>query len=398
MDSLINNPLVTQYWTLTLDLWEHGYWGIDVRRVLLAIAILTVAVLIRKPFGKMLFRQLHWVLTRLHHTVDPRIVETLAPPLRLISIVLAVFIVSEFIIVNPRLKIITEDANRSLIAFTLFWGLFETVAPILSMMNGRNSTFNQSITDWTVRAVRTLLLALGAATILEIWGIKVGTILAGLGLVGAAVALGAQDLFKNLIAGIFIIAERRFQNGDWIRADGVVEGTVETIGLRTTMVRRFDLAPVYVPNSQLADIAVTNFSQMTYRQISWIIGLEYGTSIDQLRSIRDGIERSILGSSDFIQTPAAPTLVRIDSFGDSAINIMVYCFTQTTDWVEWLKIKEALAYSIKTLIAEAGAHFAFPSQSLYVETWPSGSEIFPLQKTPGTNPAPGVASPSKAAT
>ncbi len=388
MDQFVNNPLIVHAW----NLWEHGYWGIDIQRVLLAVVILTVAVLIRKPFSLLLLRQLHFVLARAQHKVDTKIVETLAPPLRLIAVVLAVLIVSEFVIVNPRLKGIAEDLNRSLIAFTVFWGLFQLVAPLLSAMNGRDGGFNESITDWTVRVVRTLLLAFGMATILEIWGIKVGTILAGLGLVGAAVALGAQDLFKNLIAGIFIIVERRFQNGDWIRADGVVEGTVEIIGLRTTTVRRFDMAPVYVPNSQLADNAVTNFSRMTSRQISWIIGLEYGTSIDQLRRIRDDIERSILSNRDFIQTPAAPTLVRIDSFGDSAINLMVYCFTRTTDWIEWLKIKEALIYSIQTLVAEAGASFAFPSQSLYVETFPSGAEVFPLQKSPGSSPVSGMAS------
>jgi len=382
----MSNEIVSDYWSLALNLWEHGYWGIDVRRVVLAIVIMTLGILIRKPFSRMLLRQLQFVLTRAHRDVDTKIFETLAPPFRLISVLLAVFVVSEFVIVHPRLKLIAEDANRSLIAFTLFWGLFQLVGPLLSAINERDEAFSEVIADWMVRVVRTLLLAFGAATILEIWGIQVGTILAGLGLVGAAVAFGAQALFKNLIAGVFIIAERQLQHGDWIRVDGVVEGKVESIGLRTTMVRRFDLAPVYVPNSELADTAVTNFSQMTARQISWIIGLEYGTSIDQLRRIRDGIERYILDCQDFIQTPSAPTLVRIDSFGDSAINLIVYCFTQTTERAEWLKIKEALAYAIKTLVAEAGSDFAFPSQSIYVETLPSAAEVFPLKRTPDAPP------------
>ncbi|ULA65047.1 MAG: Mechanosensitive ion channel family protein [Nitrospira sp.] len=376
----MNSMIESEYWGVVLNLWEHGYWGIDVRRVVLAAAIMTLGILIRKPFSRMLLRQFQFVLIHVHHKGDTKILEALAPPFRLVSVLLAAFVVSEFVIVHPQLKLIAEDANRSLIAFTLFWALFQLVAPLLSAINERDEAFSDVIMEWMVRVLRTLLLALGVATVLEIWGIRVGTILAGLGLVGAAVALGAQALFKNLIAGVFIIAERRLQHGDWIRVDGVVEGTVESIGLRTTMVRRFDLAPVYVPNSQLADTAVTNFSQMTARQISWTIGLEYGTSIDQLRRIRDGIERYILDSRDFIQTPAAPMLVRIDSFGDSAINLMVYCFTRSTDWAEWMKIKEALAYAIKTLVAEAGSGFAFPSQSVYVETVPSGAEVASLQR------------------
>jgi MscS family membrane protein len=272
------------------------------------------------------------------------------------------------------------ELNRSLIAFTIFWGLFAIIDPLFSVFDNHTRIFSEAMIGWAVRVGRILVIALGAATILEIWGIRVGPILAGLGLFGVAVALGAQDLFKNLIAGIFIIGERRFQNGDWILADGVVEGAVETIGLRTTKVRRFDMAPVFVPNSKLADNAVTNFSQMTYRRISWIVGLEYRTTVDQLRRIRDEIETYIRGSSDFAHTSDAPTFVRISAFNDSSVDMMVYCFTVTTDWGEWLKIKEALTYAIKNIVEAAGSGFAFPSRSLYVESVPAGTEIFPLQR------------------
>ena len=208
----------------------------------------------------------------------------------------------------------------------------------------------------------------GAATILEIWGIKIGPILAGLELFGVAVALGAQDLFKNLISGILVIAEKRFNPGDWIRVDGEVEGTVETINFRSTLVRRFDKAPVFVPNSKLSDNSVINFSSMTFRRIYWVIGVEYRTTVDQLRIIRDGIENYILESDDFAKPPKVPTFVRIDKFSDSSIDIMVYCFTKTTVWGEWLQIKEALAYGVKEIVEGAGTAFAFPSRSIYMET------------------------------
>ena len=126
----------------------------------------------------------------------------------------------------------------------------------------------------------------GAMAILEIWGIAVGPLLAGLGLFGAAVALGAQDLFKNLIGGMTIIAEKRFQPGEWIRVDGVVEGVVEDIGFRSTKVRRFDKAPVHVPNAALSDAVVTNFSRMTHRRIKWKIGVVYNSTVEQLQIIR----------------------------------------------------------------------------------------------------------------
>ncbi len=174
-----------------------------------------------------------------------------------------------------------------------------------------------------------------------------------------------------------MIAEKRFNIGDWIRVDGVIEGTVESIGFRSTLIRRFDKAPVFVPNSKLSDHAVINFSSMTHRRIYWKIGVEYRTTVKQLRQIRDSIEQYILESEYFEKPPKVPLFVRIDRFSDSSIDIMVYCFTKTIKWGKWLEIKEALAYRIKEIVEDAGSSFAFPSQSLYVETQPTEvAEVF----------------------
>ena len=185
---------------------------------------------------------------------------------------------------------------------------------------------------------------------------------------GVAVALGAQDLFKNLISGLLIISEKRFNIGDWINVDGVVEGTVEGMGFRSTIVRRFDKAPVYVPNAKLADSAVTNFSSMTHRRIFWHIGVEYRTTVDQLRKIRDGIEVYILENDEFAGPGEVPTFVRIDKFSDSSIDIMLYCFTRTIVWGQWLEIKERLAVKVKEIVEGAGSSFAFPSRTIYMSS------------------------------
>jgi MscS family membrane protein len=231
---------------------------------------------------------------------------------------------------------------------------------------------------------------IGAAAILDVWGIEIGPVLAGLGLFGLAGALAAQDLLKNLLSGVLILAERRFHVGDWIRVEGVVEGTVETIGFRSTAVRQFDKALVQVPNTSLADNAVINFSRMTHRRIYWKIGVVYGTSVEQLRYIRDEIERYVLESDDFAKPPEVSTFVRIDSFGPSSIDIMLYCFTKTTVWGEWLGVKEQLAYRIKDIVAEAKSSFAFPSTSIYLESMPvDAPEIFepPAGYKPGSGAA-----------
>src|SRR5690606_15446149 len=105
----------------------------------------------------------------------------------------------------------------------------------------------------------------------------------------------------------------------------------------------------HVPNSQLADTVVTNFTRMTHRRIYWKIGVEYRTTVDQLKTIRDGIMDYIQKTEAFAKEPGLATFVRVDSFNTSSIDIMVYCFTKTTVWGEWLEAKENFALAIKEI-------------------------------------------------
>ena len=114
---------------------------------------------------------------------------------------------------------------------------------------------------------------------------------------GVAVALGAQDLFKNLISGILVLVEKRFKVGDWILVENIIEGIVEKIGFRSTVVRKFDKSVAVIPNFQFAENAVINVSQKTNWLISWNITLQYDTTIDQLKKIRDKITKK--GSKKF---------------------------------------------------------------------------------------------------
>ncbi|NEU95596.1 mechanosensitive ion channel family protein [Bradyrhizobium sp. UFLA 03-164] len=386
---------LTALWAIFLSLWQRSILDLTVGHFIVSIVILAIAVLIRRFFSRTVISRIHAWSSGGEGDLNRTIVDALAPHLQSIPIVLAILIIGEFILTNQRLKDGLLQVDQSLIAFTIFWALFEVIGPLCAVLDGRTPIFSKAMIGWTVRVGRAIIVALGATAILEVWGIHVGPVLASFGLVGVAVALGAQNLFKNLISGIFIIGEQRFRNGDWILTEGIVEGTVETIGLRTTKVRRFDQAPVFVPNSYLADNAVTNFSQMTFRRISWIIGLDYSTTTSQLRDIRNAIEAYILGSSDFVHPPEAVAFVRVDKFNDSSIALMVYCFTRTTVWGDWLRIKEELAYAIKAIVKKAGSDFAFPSQSLYVESIPTGIELFPHNTAPSNDPTNGTQVASK---
>ncbi len=357
-------------------IWEAEVLGLEIGAVATAALVFVVCLLLRGVVTRVVVRRLARWAEKTESRLDDEAVAALEPPLRFMPLVIGLFLAKAILPFAGLAERIADDLLRSLAAFVLFWALYRLAEPLRGVAARVEEKIGAEVVDWSIRGLKIAFVALGAITVLEIWGIEVGPILAGLGLIGVAVALGAQDLFRNLIAGLLIIGERRLAHGEWIKIDGGVEGTVEAIGFRSTRVRQFDKAPIYVPNSKLSDTAVVNYTRMTHRRIYWMIGVEYRTTVDQLRQIRDGIEAFLLEDDAFAHPPEVPTFVRIDRFSDSSIDIMVYCFTVTTSWGEWLAIKERLAYRIKSIVEEAGSDFAFPSRTLYVESGGDAPEIF----------------------
>lgn len=368
----------TELKDMVIDVWAHGFMGVDIGSIIVALLIFGGFLLIRGIFSRFVLKKLHNWAAKSTTKLDDKIVDALIPPLKFIPVILGIFFAAKYLQLDEELEEFVMKIERSLIVFTIFWAIHRAAEPLSHSIKKLDKLLTKAMMQWIFKALRVMIIFIGAAVILEIWGIAVGPLLAGLGLFGAAVALGAQDLFKNLIGGVTVIAEKRFHPGEWIMVEGVVEGVVEDIGFRSTKVRRFDKAPVHVPNSNLSDAVVTNFSRMTHRRIKWAIGVEYRTSVEQLQIIRDGIMEYIMENDAFAKPDEVSTFVRVDSFNNSSIDFLVYCFTKTTVWGEWLEIKEAFAMEIKRIVEEeAGTGFAFPSQSIYVESMPGeAAEVF----------------------
>ncbi len=355
------------------DVWHYSVFGIDLGRWIIAVGIVIASLVLRNALAHFVVNRLRPFTEKTETKWDDAVLNAIERPLQLAPVILGVIVVKQYLGVSGIWEVFLLKSIQSVVVLAIFWTLYNLVNPLSVLFDRLSHLFSLSMIYWLVNALRAGLIFMGSATVLGIWGIQIGHIIAGLGLFGVAVALGAQDLFKNLISGILILAERRFQIGDWIRVEGVVEGTVETIGFRSTRIRQFDKAPVFVPNADLSDNSVINFSQMTYRRISWVIGLEYRTTVAQLRTIRSEVEAWLMTHEAFIHPPVAPLFVRISDFSDSSIDMMVYCFTRTTVWGEWLKLKEDLACAIKEIVERNNTGFAFPSQSIYMETLPDGA-------------------------
>lgn len=342
-------------------------------RVVAAVIIFSLLFFLRKPLRHFLFVIIGKLFSLQKHAFRDDLQHALRGPVELLAIVLGTFLAFEVIKFNEDSyeRLFSQHIVETLFIIAVYWGIIALISPLTDQLRPRSSKLTDSVIDWIRKALKSFVVFFAIAAILQQWGVRVGPLLAGMGIAGAAVALGAQALFKNLISGVLILLERRFQYGDWVKVEGVIEGTVESIGFRSTRIRQFDDSAVQVPNSDLADNAVINYSQMRRRRIYWLIGVPYSTTIDQLKTIRNGIEKYVFTCDDFVSPRTASTFIRIDSFGASSINIMVYCFSKTTNWGEWLLVKERLAYKIMEIVTDAGSSFAFPSTSLYVETLPT---------------------------
>ena len=372
------------------NVWQAGVFGINLGEIILALTLFLVFLLARRLFYRIVTSSLRSVTRRTQTDLDDLILDAVEKPLEFAFVVIGLYFAGQVISLPETVSGFFDRIVRSLIAFTIFWALYRALIPLSSLFDRGVSLFGsegmqETMKGFFVKVIKVVIICLGLAAVFQEWGFNVAAVLGSLGLVGMAVALGAQDLIKNMFAGLTIFMDRMFEKGNWIRTPDV-DGHVEDIGFRTTKIRKFDKTLVNIPNSKLTSEALINFSRMTQRRIYWTIGLEYRTTHNQLRGITREILEYLHEDQAFeTDTSKTKTFVLVDSFGASSIDIMVYCFTKTTQWGEWLAAKEKLAYKVKEIVENHKASFAFPSTSLYVETLPFGKpELFKVPS--GDNP------------
>ena len=359
--------VLENFQNLFIEIWQQGIAGINFTQIGLGIVILLLFLLLRGLISSFILKRLENYVAKTSNKFDDALVEASTGPVKFLPIVLGIFVASSYMEFDGKMLIFIDNINRSLITILIFWLIHQIVEPLTYLIRRVEELLSKDLLNWVVKANKILIIFFGFAATLDIWGIKIAPIIAGLGLFGVAVALGAQDLFKNLISGVLVLVEKRFKIGDWIFVEGVIEGIVERIGFRSTVIRKFDKSIATIPNSSFAENAVINISETTHWRISWIITLQYNSTIDQLKNIRDQIEKYIENNKDFKIGDETEHAVRIDKFSDSSIDLYVRCFTVTNEWSEWLKVKERLAVEVKKIVETNGASFAFPSTSIYVE-------------------------------
>jgi MscS family membrane protein len=239
-----------------------------------------------------------------------------------------------------------------------------------------DTTFDDQLVPIVRKTAKVFMVVTGAVMVMQNLGYSVGSLLAGLGIGGAALAFASKDTIANFFGSVVIFLDRPFQMGDWIEVGGV-EGTVEEVGVRVTTIRTFANSLITMPNAQFTTTAINNWSRMKRRRIKLTIGVTYDANPEQLHQAVQAI-RDVIRSDDRLDQSFY--LVNFFDFGPHSLDIFCYLFTRTINWAEHMQIREEFLLKVMTAIQGLGLSFAFPTQSIHLESVPKN---FAANQPPG---------------
>ncbi len=339
----------------------------------LVIRVFTVVfiTLLIDFFQKRLFKRLHVKVTATTQLWDDAIHHAFNPPASLFIWLIGLSLAAEMVGKHSDAVVFTAiDTIRNVgIIVVLTWFVLRLINSFEKNLLKQATDEPESLDIQTVDAISKLvrLSAIITAILmaLQTLGISISGILAFGGMGGIAVGFAAKDLLANFFGGLMIYFDRPFAVGDWVRSpDRNIEGTVESIGWRLSVIRTFDKRPLYVPNSTFASIAVENPSRMSHRRIHETIGIRYQDASKMANIVRD-VENMLIEHPDIDNTQTL--IVNFNTFAASSLEFFIYTFTRTTKWVEYHRVKQDVLLKIVDIIENHDAEFAFPTSTIHLQ-------------------------------
>ncbi len=353
---------------------QQLFIGVPLYKWALALFVFFMFLLFRKLFSLFVIKFLRVLVSRTKTRFDDKFLKLIESPIRFLFIVFGFWFAIDILGVEND---ITRHFIRSLFIVSIFWFFYNAIYVFSEEINRFSEKFgkelSKEIAGFITKTLKAFIIVLALVAILQEWGINVSALIASMGLGGLALALAAKDTAANLFGGLSILADKTFKIGDWVKVNADIEGIVEDIGLRTTKIRTFEKSVLTVPNQLIANSAVENFSRRDVRRIKMTIGIVYDTPKEIVEKIVNEIRQMLQNHPKIAKDQTL--MVYFDEFGDSSLNIFIYCFTNTAKWGEWLAIKEDVMLKIMEIVEKNGSTFAFPSRSLYIEKIPDEFQI-----------------------
>jgi MscS family membrane protein len=352
---------------LELGPWDLAWWQ--------WIAVI-VNVLLAMLIGRIAVRLVSWALrrvaTRTTTTLDDDLLVMLAGPLRLLAAVLVYRLALPLIeLPDYRAETITH-VLLAVLAYGVVWGVLRAIDVLMSHAGtaswAQRRPASRALLSLIGRTLKVVVVIIAAVSFLGAIGLPIASLLAGLGIGGIAIAFGAQKTVENLFGAFALGVDQPLREGDSVKIEADLIGTVESVGLRSTRVRTPDRTIVTLPNGRLADMKIETFAARDRCRFATTLGLTYGTTASQLRAVTSGIE-STLRKHPKIWTE--DLVVRFMGFGQSSLDLEVVCWFQTSDYQEFRAIREEILVAIMELVERSGSAFAFPTRTIRVASVPS---------------------------
>jgi MscS family membrane protein len=239
---------------------------------------------------------------------------------------------------------------------------------LLKKASKTSTKFDDLLIPLVSRTLKVFVGCIGVVSFAEAFNLPIAGLISGLGIGGVALAFAAKDTVANLFGSLTVLVDRPFEIGDWIVTDGA-EGSVETVGMRSTRVRTFYNSLITIPNSNLTTAVVDNMGRRRYRRIKTMLGLEYDTPPDKIEAFCEGV-RELIRRHPYTRKDYYH--VYLNQFSASSLDVLLYCFIECPDWAIELREKQRLFLDILKLADALGVSFAFPTQTLHLhqeEAW-----------------------------
>ncbi|TVQ93866.1 MAG: mechanosensitive ion channel family protein [Bacteroidetes bacterium] len=351
-----------------LYLWQH--FGI----LVMIIISLLLHKLLTYIFNRLLYQGAHKL--GYDKIVRPYLLPVAKP--------LSLFVVFVFIaLFYPMLQLPAQVSFYLSFVFKVLWPLFgilvfyklvDVFGLYLESLAGKNETsIDNNVIPIIRKVLKVFVVVVGGLFILQNLDVNITALLAGLSIGGLALALAAQDTLKNLFGSIMIFIDKPFSVGHWITS-GDIDGTVEEVGFRSTRVRSFRNSLYYVPNGKLADATIDNHGLRQFRRFFMHIAVTYDTPPDLIEVFVQGLRKIV---DIHPNTRKDFYIIEFNEMGDFSLRIMFYIFFAVPTWPEELRARHEILIEVVRLAEKLGVRFAFPTQTMHMETFPDKSSLTP---------------------
>jgi len=310
---------------------------------------------------------------------DDLALERLLGPFVLFWMLVLSWVELQFLHLLPAAEHFAERVLATGYLLALFWALFRLVDVVVESLTtsiwAHQHPSARALLPLGARITKVTLFAIGIVAVVANLGYPIASLLAGLGIGGLALALAAQKTVENLFGAFSLGADQPFREGDFVRVEDFL-ATVERIGLRSTRFRTLDRTLITIPNGKLAEMRLESFAVRDRMRLSTILGLEFGTTEAQMRQVLDGFAR-VLDEHPRIWRESKT--VRFVAIGQSSLDIEVMAWFETSDWQEFLVIRQDVLLAFMRVVEQAGTSFAFPTRTVHVR---GGTEPSPAPRGP----------------